>query len=143
MPTLSCAAMPGQVKTGEQVYQTICSACHRDGVAHAPKVGDRAAWSKLIAEKQVELTADAWAGTRAMPPKGGATDLSLREFGGAVAYMASQSGADWQAPDDAMMVRIRAAARGALDKKIRQAQAMRRELDASPIVVKGGKSPAQ
>lgn len=37
---------------GQQVYQSVCIACHDTGVAHAPKFGDRSAWEPLVAEGQ-------------------------------------------------------------------------------------------
>ena len=53
-------------KTGEQVYQAVCMACHDSGVAHAPKMGERTAWAPLIEEGQSVLTGHAWVGVRAM-----------------------------------------------------------------------------
>ncbi len=41
-----------------------------------------------------------------MPPQGGQPDLSLAEFAQATAYMARAAGADWKAPDEAMLDRI-------------------------------------
>ncbi|WP_300078271.1 c-type cytochrome [Giesbergeria sp.] len=52
---------------GQQVYQSVCIACHDTGVAHAPKFGDRSAWEPLVAEGQSVLTGHAWVGVRAMP----------------------------------------------------------------------------
>lgn len=95
------------LKSGEQVYAETCSACHAAGVANAPKFGDRKAWAPLIKEGQPTLTAHAWVGLRAMPPKGGRQDLSLEEFARAVAHMARAGGAGWKDPDAATMDRIR------------------------------------
>lgn len=53
------------------------------------------------------LTAHAWVGVRAMPPRGGDPNLSLEEFARAVAYMARSAGADWKDPDDEMLEEIR------------------------------------
>ncbi|MFY3158262.1 c-type cytochrome, partial [Achromobacter xylosoxidans] len=39
------ANAPKVFKTGEQVFQAVCTACHTAGVAGAPKVGDNAAWA--------------------------------------------------------------------------------------------------
>src|SRR5437762_2086369 len=39
------ATAPKADKTGEQVYQTVCKACHEAGVSGAPKFGDNAAWA--------------------------------------------------------------------------------------------------
>ena len=95
------------LKSGEQVYAETCSACHAAGVANAPKFGDRKAWAPLIKEGQPTLTAHAWVGLRAMPPKGGRQDLALEEFARAVVHMARAGGAGWKDPDAALMDRIR------------------------------------
>ncbi len=116
---LFCSAVPLAVqaqtapalKTGEQVYRETCMVCHGPGVnpglPNVPRMGDKKAWSKLIAEGQHVLTAHAWVGVRAMPPKGGRNDLSLEEFARAVAWMARASGGTWQDPDARMLERIR------------------------------------
>ena len=93
---------------GANTYQQVCSACHGQGVAGAPKAGDTKAWKKLIAEGQVPLTADGYMGVRAMPAKGGKADLSVADFAEAVVYMANQSGANWKAPDADMLKKMEA-----------------------------------
>jgi len=89
-------------KSGKQVYETVCAACHATGVLKAPKFGDKSAWAKLIAEGQETLTANAIKGVRQMPPRGGNPDLSDVEFARAVVYMANAAGADWKAPEPKM-----------------------------------------
>ncbi len=116
-------------KTGEQVYQQFCVACHATAVAGAPKLGDKGAWAPLIEEGQHILTAHAWVGVRAMPAQGGAPDLSLNEFADAVAWMARASGGDWQTPDAAMMARIRHEAAERLEKEIKEKKALRKKLE--------------
>src|SRR5437899_6885072 len=37
-------------RTGEQVYNAVCTNCHQTGVAGAPKLGDKAAWAPLVKE---------------------------------------------------------------------------------------------
>ena len=37
-------------RSGEDVYNAACLACHSTGVAGAPKVGDAAAWIDRIAK---------------------------------------------------------------------------------------------
>lgn len=86
----------GAEKTGKEVYETVCAACHASGVLNAPKFGDKEAWAKRIAEGQETLTADAMKGIRQMPPRGGNPGLSDTEFARAVAYMANAAGADWK-----------------------------------------------
>ena len=102
-------AVADQGRSGAEVYREVCRHCHEDGVAGAPKKGDRKAWGALVREGQAVLTAHAWVGIRAMPPRGGHPDLSLEEFSRAVADMASASGGDWQDPsrNAALMAQIR------------------------------------
>ena len=104
------------LKTGEQVYQETCAACHASGVANAPKFGDKDNWAPLIAEGQEVLTAHGWVGVRGMPPKGGMPDLSLEEFARATAYMARSAGAGWKDPDGEMLELIRREERKRISK---------------------------
>ncbi len=92
------ASGPKTEKTGEQVVQTVCTACHGTGALNAPKIGDTARWKPLIARGYDDLTANAIKGIRAMPPRGGNPDLSDTEIARAVAYMANKAGASFKEP---------------------------------------------
>jgi cytochrome c5 len=127
------------LKSGEQVYNQVCFACHESGIAHAPKFKDNVAWAPLISEGQAVLTGHAWVGVRGMPAKGGSPDLNLVEFSRAVAYMASNSGGDWQEPDVSMMKKIMKETEKRLDKSIQEAEAMKKELH-NLIKMQGSKS---
>jgi cytochrome c5 len=105
---LAMTASSAWAVTGEDTYKAVCSACHTQGVANSPKVGDVKAWSKLIKEGQVNLTADGYMGVRGMPARGGLADLAVADFSNAVVYMANQSGGNWQNPDEAMLKKINA-----------------------------------
>ncbi|MGZ5237167.1 MAG: c-type cytochrome, partial [Caldimonas sp.] len=70
------------------LYAQICSACHAQGVAGAPKFGDKAAWAPRVAQGIDALTASAIKGKNAMPPKGGST-ASDAEIKAVVTYMAN------------------------------------------------------
>src|SRR5262245_8339419 len=97
-------ATPGPPKgqsTGEQVFTQTCKVCHEAGVAGAPKVGDKAAWAKLIAQGQPTLVEHAIKGFRGMPAKGGNTELADVEVERAVIYMANNAGANWKTPPPA------------------------------------------
>jgi cytochrome c5 len=72
------------------LYNQVCSACHATGVAGAPKVGDKAAWTPRAGQGVDALTASAIKGKGAMPPKGGSS-ASDAEIKGVVAYMVSAS----------------------------------------------------
>jgi len=87
---LTQAAAPAAAsgpKDGATVFNTVCGACHNTGVANAPKAGDKAAWASRIALGKEALYKSAIAGKGAMPPKGGAADLSDAEIKGAVDHL--------------------------------------------------------
>ena len=72
---------------GEVAYKTACFACHDFGVAGAPKLGDKAAWSARLATGFDALLNTALNGKGAMPAKGGAMNLSDAEVANIVAFM--------------------------------------------------------
>ncbi|MGE5467765.1 MAG: c-type cytochrome [Ignavibacteria bacterium] len=84
-------------RSGEELYKSVCMACHGAGLAGAPKVGDKAAWAPRIGVGLDNLVKSAKAGKNAMPPKGG-SDATDEELARAVAFMANQSGANFKAP---------------------------------------------
>ncbi|HET7765368.1 MAG TPA: c-type cytochrome [Burkholderiales bacterium] len=86
------------VKTGQQVFQTVCTACHTAGVANAPKLGNKAEWAPRIRTGEKALLQTALKGKGAMPPRGGASDLSDLEVERAVVYMANAAGAGFKEP---------------------------------------------
>ena len=86
------AAASGEPKSGEQVYNAACTACHTAGVAGAPKTGDKAAWEPRMAQGMDAMVANAIKGKGAMPPKGGNMSLSDAEVKSAVEYMLGKSG---------------------------------------------------
>lgn len=100
---VSAAPAPAALRSGEQVYKSVCLACHASGVAGAPKAGEPGGWTALAGEGQAMVTAHGWVGIRGMPPKGGRADLSLEEFARATAWMARSAGVDWPDPDAAML----------------------------------------
>jgi cytochrome c5 len=72
----AAAAIP---KDGAEVFQQTCSVCHGQGIAGAPKAGDRAAWAPRIAKGKAVLYQHALQGFQGssgvMPAKGGRADL--------------------------------------------------------------------
>ena len=91
------AAAPG-ARSGEEIVKSVCAACHQTGVANAPKIGDKAAWAPHVKEGLNGMLAIAIKGKGAMPPKGGATDLSDTELARAIVFMANQSGGSFKEP---------------------------------------------
>jgi cytochrome c5 len=88
------ASGPKELQTGEQVYKSVCAACHATGAAGAPKFGDASAWAPRIAKGYDSLMTSILKGKGAMPARGGSlpADVSDYELGRAVVYMANSSG---------------------------------------------------
>ena len=85
-------------KTGEEVYTSVCSACHGTGAAGAPKFGDQTAWAPRIKQGEKALLHSALNGKNAMPARGGAANLSDLEVERAMIYMADKAGATFKEP---------------------------------------------
>ena len=73
------AAVAAIPKNGTEMFEQTCSVCHGQGIAGAPKAGDKAAWAPRIAEGKAVLYEHALKGfqgkTGVMPPKGGRMDV--------------------------------------------------------------------
>lgn len=87
----------GVERTGEQLYQATCVACHGTGAAGAPKLGDNAAWAPRLKLGLSGLLKSAIMGKNAMPPKGG-SDATETELAHAIVYMANKSGGSLKEP---------------------------------------------
>ncbi len=85
------------LKTGEQVYQAQCTACHAAGVAGAPKLGDVEAWAPRIKTGYDALMASVLKGKGAMGAQGGG-DFSDLEIGRAVVYVTAKAGGKFEEP---------------------------------------------
>lgn len=92
------ANAPKVFKTGQQVFDTTCTACHTAGVAGAPKIGDATAWAPFVKAGYEDMVKNAIHGINAMPPKGGNPSLSDFEVERAVVYIANKSGASFKEP---------------------------------------------
>ena len=78
-------------KSGEDIYNGSCLACHATGAAGAPKLGDVAVWAPRIATGIDAMLATAIKGKGAMPPKGLCMTCSDAELQSAIEYMVSKS----------------------------------------------------
>ncbi len=93
----NCAAGAATVaagsRSGEDVYNGACMACHTTGAAGAPMLGDASAWSARIA-KGIDALYDSGingvAGT-GMIAKGGCGNCSDEEIQAAVDYMVASA----------------------------------------------------
>jgi len=81
---------PAAATAAPALYAQTCSTCHAQGIAGAPKVGDKASWAPRIAQGLDAMTTNAIKGKGAMPPKGGssASDADIKAV---VSYMANAS----------------------------------------------------
>lgn len=85
------APAPSAARTGEQVYNAACQACHATGAAGAPKLGDKAAWAPRIQQGMDTLMTHALKGFNAMPARGTCGNCSDQEIRGAVEFMIGKS----------------------------------------------------
>ena len=85
------AISDGKPRDGATIYNSICKACHETGVAGAPKTGDKTAWAPRIATGTAALLKSATNGKNAMPPRGGAADLSDAELKAAVVFLVGKA----------------------------------------------------
>ena len=92
------AGAQGVERSGKEVVESACSACHATGVRGAPRIGDKKAWSKLAARGLSGLTKVALTGIRDMPPHGGNPNLTDTEIERAITDMVNQSGGHWREP---------------------------------------------
>ena len=81
------AESPAPDLNGQQVYQSVCSACHAAGVADAPIPGSDAMKQRLADKGLDALVNSAINGLNVMPPKGGRADLSDDAVRAAVEFM--------------------------------------------------------
>lgn len=87
-PSASASSGP---RSGSDVYDAACTACHSTGAAGAPKKGDTAAWSPRIEKGLDTLVSHAINGFNAMPAKGGCSGCSDEEIESAVEHMVEAS----------------------------------------------------
>ncbi|MBU2641150.1 MAG: c-type cytochrome [Thiobacillus sp.] len=95
------ANAPKVEKSGQAVYDAVCTSCHAAGALGAPKFDNKGDWGPRIAQGYDTLVKHAIEGIRQMPPRGGDGDLSDVEVARAVAYMANSSGAGFTEPEAA------------------------------------------
>lgn len=86
-----------ELKSGEEVFNTQCGACHNTGAAGAPKFKDAGAWGARIAKGYDTLLTSALKGKGAMGAQGGGAFDDV-EIGRAVVYMANAAGAKFADP---------------------------------------------
>jgi len=90
-----CAAAVVEVvsgpRSGDEIYQANCTACHNTGAAGAPKLGDIAAWQPRLEQGIDTLYTHAIDGIRAMPAMGLCGSCSEDDIKITVDYMVAES----------------------------------------------------
>lgn len=79
-------------RSGQQVYDQSCAACHNSGAAGSPRIGAAAPWQDRYDSKGFDLlVTNSINGIGAMPPKGGCMDCSDEEIAASVRYILDRS----------------------------------------------------
>ena len=73
---------------GKEVYEQLCNKCHRTGIDGAPKMSDKAEWSKRLATGKPALIKSVTEGKGEMPPRAG-KDVTDEEISAAYDYIVS------------------------------------------------------
>lgn len=98
------AAAPAEPRSGEEVVNGVCAACHNAGIAGAPKTDDADAWASRRELGLDTLVASVVNGKGAMPARGGAANITDDEIRAAVIHIAGfepeESAAADAAPED-------------------------------------------
>ena len=89
MKIAATAAASRTPYTGEQLVQKVCSGCHATGMLGAPKIGNKAEWSKRQAANGglAGLVNSAIKGKNSMPARGGDPSLTDAEIKAAIEIM--------------------------------------------------------
>lgn len=87
---MAAAAAPAEPRSGPEVYDAVCAACHTTGVANAPKFQDAASWAPRIGKGIDGLVMSAISGIGTMPARGGVPTVTDEEIRAAVEHMVAQ-----------------------------------------------------
>jgi len=88
----SASLSASKARSGKEVYNASCVACHATGVANAPKLGDKVAWEPRVATGLEALLNTALNGKGAMPARGGNPAITDDEIKATVFYMTKKAG---------------------------------------------------
>lgn len=81
-------------RSGEEVYNAVCTSCHTTGVLGAPKLGDKGAWDSRLGQGLEGLLNHAINGINNMPARGGDPSITDEELNNAIVYMLGKAGHD-------------------------------------------------
>ncbi len=72
---------------GRRIYVEVCAACHTNGVAGAPRYGERKEWEPRLQRGRSDMMGSVLKGRGAMPPKGGNASVTDAQAAAATEYM--------------------------------------------------------
>lgn len=78
-------------RSGSEVYDAVCMACHTTGAAGAPVIGNADDWAPRIDQGMETLMDHAINGFNAMPAKGGCATCPDEEIEAAVEHIVAES----------------------------------------------------
>jgi cytochrome c5 len=80
-------AVASERLVGRDIFLQNCAACHVNGVAQAPRIGNRAEWEPRLAAGRQSLLSSVLRGKGGMPPKGGNASISDAQATAALDYI--------------------------------------------------------
>ncbi len=89
IPEIETFDIPSGPRSGDNVYNTFCIACHSTGIAGAPKAGDKKAWNVRMEQGREVLNDHAINGFNAMPARGTCMDCTNEEMIAAIDHILS------------------------------------------------------
>ena len=81
------SALAIDVSEGRRIYIEVCAACHANGVAGAPRFGNRQEWEMRQLRGRKEMLQSVMKGRGSMPPKGGNPSVSDAQAQAAMDYL--------------------------------------------------------
>ena len=84
---VAAAVVAAGNRSGQDVYDSFCFACHATGVSDAPIFGDSDAWAQRLEKGMDELWQTTLVGLNLMPAMGSCVNCTDDELLGALDYM--------------------------------------------------------
>lgn len=85
-------------RSGEEVYNAVCGACHATALLDSPKTGSEADWTPRAAAGLDALVTSAINGKGSMPARGGDPSITDKEIRSAILFMTTGTNINWDAP---------------------------------------------
>ncbi len=87
---------PVDPRSGQEVYDQVCAACHDTGAAGSPLLDAADEWEARLEERGFDgIVQSVIDGMGAMPPRGGDQDATDEELEASVEYILEEAGVSW------------------------------------------------